>query len=139
MIVSKTLDILNNSYGNIYVLDNKIITHERKTGYFRAVDSLKTEEVDSVVKLLKRNNHRKVSTDWIDYMDYTVKLSLNNLNSDHYYKYYERSRDLDNEDDTYYYVSVFLDNHDWEQFEHFKIPKCEIKWNILDKWLGWIC
>ena len=72
-------------------------------------------------------------------MKYDVEIALENLNAEHCYKYHERSRDLDDEDDKFYYVSVFLDNHDWEHFENFEIPKSEISRDELDGYLGVLC
>ena len=136
MIVKKVLDIIDAAYGPIFVINNKVIGHQRYRGWFTTIVTLKDNEVAPVVALLKRNNHFETSTSWIEFMEYSIDLNLNSLNSEHYHQYYVRGRDLIKEDGDYYYVSIWFDNHmDFDDHMEFKIPKSQIKREELDKFL----
>ena len=136
MIVEKVLNIIDKRFGPIFVVDKKVISHDKRRGWFIAIDTLKDDEVNDVVSLLKRNKHFDTSTSWIEYMKYSIEIGLRDLNSEHYHQYYERGRELYNKDDDYYYIDIWFDNHmDFDEFLKFKIPKSEITKEELNKFL----
>lgn len=136
MIVKKVLNIIDKRYGPIFIINKKVISHDRTKGWFITIDTLKDNEINDVVSLLKRNKHFDTSTSWIEYIKYEIELKLNELNSEHYHQYYERGRNLEKEDDDYYYINIWFDNHmDFDDFLNFKIPKTEINKEELNNFL----
>lgn len=136
MVVNKTLYILEKTeeYGvtSIYLLGNKVII----LPYLQSpklIVRLNKGEIEQVYKLLKRNKHIIVSCSWIEYIKHDVEQTLTILNHEHNTPYHDRGWTYTTTK-KHYNITVFLDNHDWEQFKEYHVPIQELHINELNKY-----
>ena len=123
MIVSKVLEVLDKAeFRNVALLGRRVLSLGMGC---KEIMVLKPSEVEAFDKLMQRNHHIRYINTWVEYIQLLSDWTIEDLNSDHYYKYEDRGWTLDEYDDQYV-VDVFIDNYDIEQPFLVEIPKSDI-------------